>query len=91
MLFCQFFDIFLVGMFRKDISSENVGSYVSYSGYPVTNFKTTNPVSKGKKITSWSSIQFLKFVCFCQSGFKVQLFWEGHKNLRNRPYGFDVY
>ena len=25
---------------------------------------------------------------FC---FKVQLFWEGHKNLRNRPYGFDVY
>ena len=22
---------------------------------------------------------------------KVQLFWEGHKNLRDRPYGFDVY
>ena len=21
---------------------------------------------------------------------KVQLFWEGHKNLRNLPYGFDV-
>ena len=21
---------------------------------------------------------------------KVQLFWEGHKNLRNRPHGFDV-
>ena len=23
--------------------------------------------------------------------FKVQLFWEGHKNLRNLPHGFDVY
>ena len=23
--------------------------------------------------------------------FKVQLFWEGHKNLRNLSYGFDVY
>ena len=22
---------------------------------------------------------------------KVQLFWEGHKNLRNPPHGFDVY
>ena len=22
---------------------------------------------------------------------KVQLIWEGHKNLRNLPYGFDVY
>ena len=22
---------------------------------------------------------------------KVQLFWEGHKNLRNLPHGFDVY
>ena len=21
--------------------------------------------------------------------FKVQFFWEGHKNVRNRPYGFD--
>ena len=23
--------------------------------------------------------------------YKVQLFWEGQKNLRNLPYGFDVY
>ena len=23
--------------------------------------------------------------------FKVQLFWEGHKNVRNRPYGFEIY
>ena len=22
---------------------------------------------------------------------KVQLFWEGHKNMRNRPYGFEIY
>ena len=22
---------------------------------------------------------------------KVQLFWEGHKNVRNRPYGFEIY
>ena len=22
---------------------------------------------------------------------KVQLFWEGHKNLRHPPYGFDIY
>ena len=22
---------------------------------------------------------------------KVQLFWEGHKNLRNIPHGFDIY
>ena len=23
--------------------------------------------------------------------FKVQLFWEGHKNVGNRPYGFEIY
>ena len=23
--------------------------------------------------------------------FKVQLFWEGHKNVRIRPYGFEIY
>ena len=23
--------------------------------------------------------------------FKVQFFWEGHKNVRNRPYGFEIY
>ena len=23
--------------------------------------------------------------------FKGQLFWEGHKNVRNRPYGFEIY
>ena len=22
---------------------------------------------------------------------KVQLFWEGHKNAHNRPYGFEIY
>ena len=22
---------------------------------------------------------------------KVQLFWEGHKNVSNRPYGFEIY
>ena len=22
---------------------------------------------------------------------KVQLFWEGYKNVRNRPYGFKIY
>ena len=22
---------------------------------------------------------------------KVDLFWEGHKNVRNLPYGFDIY
>ena len=26
---------------------------------------------------------------FCFS--KVQVFWEGHKNLRNLPRGFDIY
>ena len=26
-----------------------------------------------------------------KSPFKVQLFWEGHKNLHIRPYGFDIY
>ena len=26
-----------------------------------------------------------------KSPIKVELFWEGHKNVRNRPYGFDVY
>ena len=25
------------------------------------------------------------------SGFKVQLFLEGHKNLHNHPHGFDIY
>ena len=27
----------------------------------------------------------------CTLSFKVQLFWEGHKDLRHPPYGFDVY
>ena len=22
---------------------------------------------------------------------KVKLFWQGHKNVRNRPYGFEIY
>ena len=22
---------------------------------------------------------------------KIQLFWEGHTNVRNRPYGFEIY
>ena len=22
---------------------------------------------------------------------KVQIFWEGHKNVRNRSYGFEIY
>ena len=26
-----------------------------------------------------------------QAWVKVQLFWEGYKNLHNLPYGFDVY
>ena len=25
------------------------------------------------------------------SKFKVQLFWEGHKNLCNLPHGFEIY
>ena len=32
-----------------------------------------------------------RFINHEAPGFKVQLFWEGHKSLRNRPYGFDVY
>ena len=43
----------------------------------------------------------LELACFSSSEFsedimiygfvKVQLFWEGHKNVRNRPYGFKIY
>ena len=29
--------------------------------------------------------------CNKTPSFKVQLFWESHKNLRNLPYGFDIY
>ena len=32
----------------------------------------------GPKIDYWNWIH------------NVQLFWEGHKNLRNLPYGFDI-
>ena len=32
----------------------------------------------------WNKISVSKHV-------KVQLFWEDHKNMRNRPDGFDVY
>ena len=32
----------------------------------------------------------LTFLTHIISG-KVQLFWEGHKNVRNRPYGFEIY
>ena len=27
----------------------------------------------------------------CDLSIKVQLFWEGHKNVRNRSYGFEIY
>ena len=30
-----------------------------------------------------------KMVNYNQSS--VQLFWKGHKNVRNRPYGFEIY
>ena len=29
----------------------------------------------------------MKWSTYC----KVQLFWEGHKILRNQPHGFDIY
>ena len=52
--------------------------------------------------TSMSSILLLDLDSFCMNLIewmfiyciyvsKVQLFWEGHKNLRNRPYGFEIY
>ena len=46
----------------------------------------------------WREIQNLysvyKIVCGIKKTFKmnkVQLFWEDHKNVRNRPYGFEIY
>ena len=45
----------------------------------------------------WSNLHFGRFECLynqkfiCTLKVKVQLFWEGHKNLRNLPHGFDIY
>ena len=39
-------------------------------------------------IKAWNS-KFWPF--FCANVCKVQLFWEGHKNLHNLPHGFDIY
>ena len=48
--------------------------------------KKTLGISKGSLI-SRSLLICLK----SQQKGKVQLFWEGHKNMRNRPYGFEIY
>jgi hypothetical protein len=29
--------------------------------------------------------------CYYAHHIKVQFFWEGHKNARNRSYGFEIY
>ena len=36
----------------------------------------------------WDRIQAIFYLFFY---FKVQFFWEGHKNEHNRPYGFEIY
>ena len=38
-----------------------------------------------------SLILELCVVHFWKVELKVQLFWEGHKNVRNLPHGFDIY
>ena len=44
----------------------------------------------GFEITRIHRFSF-KTLSFFILSVKVLLFWEDHKNLRNRPYGFDVY
>ena len=43
---------------------------------------------------AWLCFFFFKSETFTSEqwfGHKIQLFWEGHKNVRNRPYGFEIY
>ena len=42
-----------------------------------------------KEVPSYKIHTLVQYWFFCYS--KFQLFWEGHKNLRHHPYGFDVY
>ena len=43
-----------------------------------------------RKLDDWKTNQY--FCPFLKIfSLKVQLFWESHKNLRHRPYGFDIY
>ena len=43
------------------------------------------PATEREFILDWRILNLKKYAN------KVQLFWEGHKNLSNRPYGFDIY
>ena len=53
------------------------------------------------KLWSWAKILYHIFIVVQYLNYlqistdikrvKVQFFWEGHKNLRNLPYGFDIY
>ena len=47
----------------------------------------TPPSSLGRKDKQQHNVSFGEVL----SGCKVQLFWEGYKNLRNLPQGFDIY
>ena len=47
------------------------------------------PVISRPTIAKMSNFHPKVMTHFCV--FKVQLFWEGHKNVRNRPYGFEIY
>ena len=53
-------------------------------------FCTTDYITYGMNLLIWIVTRniSLLFKCFRN---KVQLFWERYKNVRNRPYGFEIY
>ena len=50
------------------------------------------PVTMELKNSYLKKLYFkLVFLHYILVFIKLQLFWEGHKNVRNRPYGFEIY
>ena len=47
-----------------------------------------NPYQPDRK---WRALHAARGMQNLQIVFKVQLFWEDHKNVCNRPYGFEIY
>ena len=61
--------------FQGPISAQYITSYLYAILYHALFRKKTDHILKNILGSKWD---------------KVQLFWEGHKNMRNGPYGSDV-
>ena len=76
----------LIGIFREWEKKSCIETSIGISQlHTIWDTAYCEYLSNRINVTPFLLDSFKDIVC------KVQLFWEGHKNVRNRPYGFDVY